>query len=318
MKRKLIIDADPGIGDALAVALAIGDPELDLLAVTSVPGCVSGEMGLLNLQAIVSLLDPPRWPRLGVTDGRAVDFPREDGMIEPVFLHGEMGLGDLDVPAVELHNRLDAPKLLAELVRDNPGAITLLTLGPLTNVLLAAERSSDFLMNLQELVVCGGSIATGGDVTAAAEFNIFSNPAAAGAVLTAPCTKTIVPLDVTTRAILSFDQYDRMKIDANTRLGRLIEQTLPFSLRAHRQHLGQEGLPLREATALAAITRPHLFERRRSTINVEVRGQITRGATVFDRRKKPAPNNIDALISVDPQGVLDYLSERLKEARRTA
>lgn len=317
MKRKLVIDADPGIGDALALALALVDADLELLGVTAVPGCVSGEMGLLNSQAVVSLLDPPRWPRLGVTDGRACDFPRDAGMCEPVFLHGEMGLGDLDVPRVELHHRVDAPKLLAELVRENPGEVTLLTLGPLTNVLLACERSPDFLLNLKELVVCGGAMAVSGDVTAAAEFNIFSDPTSAVAVLAAPCTKTIVPLDVTNRPVLSFDQYDRLKIEPTTRLGRLVDQTLPFALRAHREHLGQEGLPLREVAAVAAIARPRLFERRALHVAVEPRGTLTRGMTVFDRRKKsPHSANCDVLTEVDSQGVLDYLAEQLRDARR--
>lgn len=317
MKRLLVIDADPGIGDALATALAIVDADFDVLAVTAVPGCVSGETALHNAQAVVSLLDPPRWPRLGVTEGRAVDFPREDGLVEPIFLHGETGLGDLDVPRVELHHRVDAPKLLVELVREHPGEITLLTLGPLTNLLLACERSPEFLLNLQELVVCGGAMAVSGDVTAAAEFNIFGEPAASLAVLTAPCTKTIVPLDVTNRPVLSFDQYDRLKIEPATRLGRLVDQTVPFALRAQRQHLGEEGWPLREITALAAVARPHLFERRTFPVSVEQRGTLTRGMTVFDRRKKsPHSPNCDVLVEVDAQGVLDYLAEQLAPARR--
>ncbi len=317
MKRKLIIDADPGIGDALAVALAITDPQFEVLAVTAVPGCVGGEMALLNAQAVVSLLDPPLWPRLGVTDGRPVDFPRAEGLVEPVFLHGETGLGDLDVPRVELHHRVEAPKLLAELVREHPGSVTLLALGPLTNVMLACERSPDFLMNLQELVVCGGALAVSGDVTAAAEFNIFADPTAAHAVLTAPCTKTILPLDVTSRAVLSFDQYDRLKIEPATRLGRLVDQTIPFALRAHRQHLGQEGLPLREATALASLARPQLFERRSLPVAVEQHGRQTRGMTIFDRRKKsPSSPNCDVLTDLDVQGVLDYVSGLLKDARQ--
>jgi inosine-uridine nucleoside N-ribohydrolase len=317
MKRKLVIDADPGIGDALAIAVALADPGFDVLAVTALPGCISGEMALLNAQAVVSLLDPDRWPRLGVTDGRAVDFPREAGMVEPVFMHGETGLGDLDVPRVELHHRIDAPKLLAEVVREHPGAVTLLTLGPLTNVLLACERSPEFLMDLKELVVCGGAVAVSGDVTAAAEFNLFADPTAAAAVLAAPCTKTIVPLDVSERTVLSFDHYDRLKVEPTTRLGRLVDQTLPFALRAHRQHLGQEGAPLRELTALACIARPSLFERRSLPVAVEPRGLLTRGMTVVDRRKKPPHGpNADVLVDVDVQGVLDYLADQLRDARR--
>ncbi len=316
MKRKLIIDADPGIGDALAIALALIDPDLELVAVTACPGCVSGEMALLNAQAVVSLLDPPRWPRLGVTDGRAIELPRHEGSVEPVFLHGETGLGDVAVPAVDLHHRVDAAKLLVELVRDEPGQLTLLTLGPLTNVLLACERFPDFLMSLKELVCCGGAMAVGGDVTAAAEFNIFGNPAAARGVLASPATKTLVPLDVTNKAVLSFDQYDRLRIDPTTRLGRLVEQTIPFALRAQRQYLGREGVILHEAVALAAVTAPRLFERRPLPIDVELHGELTRGMTILDRRKHtPRAPNIDVLTEVDVQGVLDFVAERLKPAR---
>lgn len=317
MKRKLIIDADPGIGDALAIALAIMEPDVEVVAVTAVPGRVSGDCALHNIQAVVSLLDPPRWPRMGGTEGPAASFPRDAGMIEPVLLHGETGLGDLDVPKVELHHRLESAKLLVDLTRDEPGVLTLLTLGPLTNVVLACERSPEFLGNLKELVVLGGSMGVGGDVTAAAEFNIFANAAAAQSVLTSLATKTLVPLDATKDVMLSFDQYDRLKIDATTRLGRLIDQTIPFALRSHRQHLGVEGLLLPEVTALAAIVQPRLFERKTLPVDVECRGELTRGATVFDRRRKsPASPNIDVLHSVDAQGVLDYLSQRLKDARR--
>lgn len=316
MKRKLVIDADPGIGDALAVALALVDPDLDLVAVTACPGCISGEMAQLNAQAVVSLLDPDRWPRLGGTDGRAIELPRGEGLVEPVFLHGETGLGDLDVPVVELHHRIDAAKLLVDLVRDEPGQITLLTLGPLTNVLLACERWPEFLMSLKELVCLGGALAVGGDVTPAAEFNMYANRPAARGVLASPATKTLVPLDVTHKVVLSFDQYDRLKIDPTTRLGRFIEQTIPFALRARRQHLGQEGFVLHEVAALAAVAVPRLFERRSLPIDVELHGELTRGMTVFDRRKSsPRTPNIDVLTDVDVQGVLDYLADRLKPAR---
>jgi inosine-uridine nucleoside N-ribohydrolase len=313
MKRSLVIDADPGIGDALAIALALLDPDVEVVGVTATPGIVSGEMALLNAQAVISLLDPSRWPRLGVTDGRAIPVPRDAGCVEPVFLHGETGLGDLDVPHVDLHHRAEAARLLVELVRDAPGEITLLTLGPLTNLILACERSPEFLGNLKEIVCCGGALAAGGNVTAAAEYNVFANPAAAQTVLTSLATKTLVPLDATRKAMLSFDQYQRLKVDPTTRVGRFIEQTLPFALRANRQYLGEEGFTLHEVTALAAITRPHLFERRTYPVDVEVRGELTRGMTVFDRRKKPpSVANIDVLTDIDAQGVLDYLAELLR------
>jgi inosine-uridine nucleoside N-ribohydrolase len=317
VKRKVIIDADPGIGDALAILLALLDPDIDVVGVTAVPGCVSGEMALLNAQAVVSLLDPPRWPRLGMTEGRPVSVPRESGNVDPVFLHGETGLGDLDVPNVELHHRIDAAKLLVDLVRDEPGELTLLTLGPLTNVVLACERSPEFLGNLKELVCCCGAMAVSGDVTAAAEFNVYANPEAARTVLTSLSTKTMAPLDVSRKVVLSFDHYDRLRIDETTRVGRLISHMLPFALRAQRQHLGQEGLTLHEVAALVSISQPRLFERRSLPVDVETDGSLTRGMTIFDRRKKSSRTpNIDVLTDVDAQGVLDYMTERLREARR--
>lgn len=315
MRRKLLIDADPGIGDALAIAVALIDPDVEVVGLTAVPGRVSGEMALMNIQAIVSLLDPPRWPRMSGSEGRAIPCPRDEGMVEPVLLHGEMGLGDLDVPHVEFHNRTDVARLMVDLVRDEPGQLTLLTLGPLTNVILACERSPEFLGNLKELICLGGAMGVSGDITAAAEFNIYGNPAAAQSVLTSLCTKTLIPMDVSHQVILSFDQYDRWKIDPTTRIGRFIEQTIPFALRSHRQYLGTEGLVLPEVAALVAALEPRLFERRSVPVDVETTGGLTRGLTLFDRRKKsPRQPNCDVLTQVDVQGVLDYLTQRLRLA----
>ncbi len=313
MRSTVVIDADPGIGDALAIALAILDPELEVLGLTAVPGCVSGEMALLNLQAVVSLLDPPRWPRIGGSEGRSVTLPQEAPLVDPVFLNGETGLGDLDVPHVDLHHRVDAAKLLTELVREHPGELTLLTLGPLTNVALAAERWPEFLGNLKELVILGGAVSVNGDVTAAAEFNIYGNPDAARLVLTSRATKTLVPLDVAHKVLVSFEQYNRVQVDPDTRFGRLIDQTIPFALRANRQRRGIEGMLISEVVALVCLLKPQLFERITVPVDVECQGSLTRGMTICDRRKNSQKTaNADVLIDVDGQGVIDYLSQRLR------
>ena len=197
MPKKLIIDADPGIGDALAVALAMLDPEVDLIAVTATAGCVSGPTASRNLQTVVELIDPPKWPRLGASDA-LLPCPGGDltrGYVDPVLLNGKTGLGDSSVPVAELHKPHDAVKLLTEQVRLFPGEVTLLTLGPLTNVLSAQERDPEFLSLLRGIVCLGGSMSVGGDATAAAEFNIFADPEAAQTVLKYPATKSLVPLD---------------------------------------------------------------------------------------------------------------------------
>ncbi|HEY2251839.1 MAG TPA: nucleoside hydrolase, partial [Planctomycetaceae bacterium] len=136
MPRKLIIDLDPGIGDAVAAVLAMLDPEIDLLALTATAGIVSGEMATRNLHGIVASVDPPKWPRIGSappTTGlqRSADNPAL------AALNGKTGMGDLEIFAPEPHHRHESSKVLLDMVRSHPQEVTLLTLGPLTNVAAA-------------------------------------------------------------------------------------------------------------------------------------------------------------------------------------
>ncbi len=311
---KLIIDADPGIGDALVIALALLDPEIDLVAVTATSGCTSGENASHNIHAIVGLLDPSKWPRVGWADGPLQSADLVGGP-NPLVLNGVSGLGDLEVPVAEPHQRHDSPRLLVDLVRANPNELTLLTLGPLTNLELALERSPELLSQLRGLVVLGGSIAHGGDTTAAAEFNMYSDPEAARTILNSPATKTLVPLDVTRDVMLTYSQYDRLAIDEHSRLGRLLSQTLPFAFRAQHEHLGVEGFPLAEFVAFAAVTNPELFQRQSKIVDVETQGELTRGMTVFDnRRVSQSQPNIDVMTSVDSQSILDVLTQMVRRA----
>jgi len=319
MPQKLIIDADPGIGDALAIAVALVDPELDVLALTAVEGCVSPLQAGRNLQSIVEMLDPPKWPRIGVgySGQRLQDDPERRG-ISPDWeqlqrcLNGSEGLGEWRPAAADLHHTKDAVKLMIELSRQYPNEIVLLTLGPLTNLELACDLDAEFLTRLKGVVCLGGAVSMPGDVTPSAEFNIHYNPDAARLVLRFPATKTLVPLDASHRAVLTFEHYDRLGLSEATPCGRILHQLIPFALRAHHQHLGVEGMRLPEVTALAAIARPQQFQRTTMALDVEIDGELTRGMTVFDRRSNPSwRNNIDVLSDVDPQGVLDYLTTTL-------
>ena len=318
MAQKLIIDADPGIGDAVAVVLAILDPEIDLLALTATAGIVSGEDATRNLQALVEALDPPKLPRVG---GSTVPRARIDQdfaatAISYEALNGPHGLGDWEFRVADLHNRHESAKLMADVVRTHPNEVTVLTLGPLTNVELACERMPDFLSRINGLVCLGGSVEAGGDVTAVAEFNIYADPEAARNILRSPATKTLVPLDVSNRVVLSFEQFDRLLPDQESAAGRLLGELLPYALRAHHQHLGVEGFRLNEVTALAAVAQPHLFDTRPMALDVETTGELTRGMTVFDRRgTRHWQTNIDVVRQVEAQGVLDYMTRVLRSAR---
>ena len=312
MTKKLIIDADPGIGDALALTLALLDPDVEVVGITPTAGCTSGKNASMNVQALVNLLDPPRWPRLGWANGHPSSSVMLGGP-NPQILNGPGGLGDLDVPVAEPHQHHESAKMLIDLVRTYPNELTLLTLGPLTNVELAQERYPELLADMSEIVIQGGSVGAGGDVTATAEFNIYAAPEAARAVLNSPATKTLVPYDTTQKVTLTYADYARLNVDGQTKVGHQLEQTLPYAFRAYHEHLGVEGIPVPEVVALVSIVHPRLFHRRSMSVDVETQGELTRGMTVFDRRRRsPATANIDVLSDVDSQGILDYIARTLR------
>ncbi|NQV27184.1 MAG: nucleoside hydrolase [Rhodopirellula sp.] len=319
MSRKLIIDADPGIGDAFAIALAAVDPHFDLIGVTAASGCVSGMVATQNILTVMESVDPDKHPRLGASTAPRPVFSlagvHPPGFLDPLRLNGNYGLGTAEIPMAQLHNQRESAKLMIDLVKNNPHEVTLLTLGPLSNVAVACELAPDFLDSLQRLVCLGGSVGVGGDVTAAAEFNIFSDPMSADLVLQSAATRTLVPLDVSNRTVLTFDQFDRLKQDRKYALRWFFDDLIPFALRVHHEELGLEGLPLREVTALAAIAEPRHFTSKTMSLAIELQGSLTRGVTVFDQRGiERWQNNIDVIDSVDTHGVLDYLSQVVRNA----
>jgi inosine-uridine nucleoside N-ribohydrolase len=303
--QKLVIDADPGIGDALAIMLALQDRSVDLVGVTATAGRVAGATATRNIQAVIDGLDPPKRPRIGHCGGAV-------SPLASPLMDGTSGLGDYNPSVAGLHQRHESARLLVELVRASPHEITLLTLGPLTNVSVAAELAADFFDLLGSLVSLGGAIQSGGDVTAAAEFNVAAGCESARDVLRSPATKTLVPLDASGLAVLSPDQYRRLRQKVVEPVAGLLDGLLPFSFRSHHEVLGIEGVVLHGVTALAAATSSVSFEQIPMTIDVELHGELTRGMTVFDRRRGThMQQNIDACVAVDVQGVVDYLSSVL-------
>lgn len=311
MARKLMIDLDPGIGDAVAAVLAMLDPEVDLLALTATAGCVTGKVATRNLHGILAQVDPGKWPRIGAAEAApAARRPLLGKELEE--LNGPTGLGDLEIVAPELHHRHESSKLMIDIVRSNPYQVTLLTLGPLTNVAAACERQPDFLSQLGGLVCLGGSVSSPGDATPVAETNIYLDPEAARTVLGSPEVKTLVPLDATNAAVITFENFNRISV-GQSRGALFLQQLLPFYFRAHHQFLGMEGIRLREVVALAHVARPSLFRIQPLEVDVEIRGELTRGMTVFDRRTpSTGKTNASVLVEVDAQGVVDYMTGLLR------
>jgi purine nucleosidase len=309
MARKVLIDCDPGIDDAVALCLALFDPRLDVIAITATEGNASAEQTSRNAQAIIDTLDPPRYPRLGVAS--PLDQPKPTSAW---MFHGDDGLGNSGLAVSELHQKHLSEKVICDVVRANPEEITIIALGPLTNIARALRRDPELTTMIGQLLIMGGSVNVGGNITAAAEFNVYYDPDSAREVFQSPITKTLIPLDVTRRVVCTLDFLDEMP-DITTRAGKLLQRVLPFSFRAHRQRLGLEGIHLHDAVAIMAAIHPELFETHEMIGDVETRGTITTGATIFDRRENAeARPNMAVAMEVDAVAVLDGMVRGLRDA----
>jgi purine nucleosidase len=311
MPRKVIIDCDPGIDDALALALALFDPRLEVVAVTAVAGNVPAERATINVQAIIERLDPPRYPRLG-----AATPPEDVPYIDNRPLHGPDGLGNAGLAVSQLARQHPAEKLISDEVRSAPGDVTIICLGPLTNVARALAREPDLADLVSRLVISGGSLKAIGNASPCAEFNVYADPVSARAVFKSPITKTLVPLDVSDQVVWTLDLLEKLP-DEMTRAGKLLRATLPYLFRSHRQHLGLESIRLPDAVAVAAVLHPELFRTDDLPGDVETAGEITTGMTVFDRRPNaPHRAGIEVAIDIDTVAVADCIVRGLAEAGR--
>ena len=308
MARKILLDVDPGIADAMALCLALGDPRLDVVAVTATGGNVSPDQATRNVQALVEQPDPEHWPRLGAADPDQI--LRSDGR----QLYGEDGLCGAEIRVAELHHLHPSKKVIADEIRFAPGDVTIIAGGPLSNIAAALKMEPDLAMQVGHLIIVGGTYQGPGDVTAAAEFNIFCDAQAAQFVFRLPLTKTLLPLDVSSRAALDFDYLDQLPKDA-TRTGRVLRAILPAAYRAFRQKLGVEGIFVPEALAVVAALHPELITTEPMHCDVEIAGELTHGATVFDRRRNAsAQANMDVVVDLDTEGAIDCLTQSLHQA----
>jgi len=311
MARKVIIDCDPGIDDAVALCLALFEPRLDVLAVTAVEGHVTAEQASRNVQTLIEQLDPPRYPRVGAAtpaeNPPAVNMRR---------LHGEDGLGNAGFVVSQLHHQHPSEKVICDEVRAAPEQVSIICLGPLTNLMRAFKRDPELPTLVHHVIISGGSLNGIGDVTPAAEFDMFYDPASAQAAFRAPATKTLIPLDVTRQAVFTLDFVDQLP-DESTRAGRLLRRLVTFAFRGYRQHLGLESILLQGVVALTAALHPELFETEELAGDVETTGVLTRGVTVFDRRPNaPRQSNMAVATNVDANALKDSILRGLSQAGR--
>jgi purine nucleosidase len=308
MARRVILDVDPGVGDALAICLALAEPDLEVVALTATGGNVSPRQASRNVQAIVEHLDPPRWPRIGFADESQP--LRTDGR----DLWGADGLCGAELGVVELHQQHPSVKVLSEEIRAAPGEVTVIAGGPLSNLVAAFQREADLAMLIGHLIIVGGTNGGPGDVTASAEFNVYCDAEAASRVFRSAATKTLLPRDVTCQAPMTFDLLNRLPCES-TPLGRLLRTILPGAFQAYRQRRGLESMYVPEAIAVAAALHPDLLTTEPLPCDVETEGVLTHGATVIDRRPhSTARPNMDVVLKIDSSAAVNYIVERLQHA----
>jgi inosine-uridine nucleoside N-ribohydrolase len=306
MGRKVILDVDPGIDDAMALCLALSDPGLEVVAVTAVGGNVSPAQATRNVQAIIERLDPPRWPRLG-----AASEPDNRLVVDRRGLYGNDGLGGTAFVVAERQHLPPSEKVIWDQVRDAPHSVTIVALGPLTNIARAFIRDPELPTLVNRIVIMGGTVSGPGNITPAAEFNMFCDPVSAQVVFRSPSTKTLVPLDVTNRIELSYDLFNKLP-DESTKVGQLLRQLLPAAYRGYRQQFGLEGIHVHDTVTLLTLLCPDLFTMKSMAGDVETQGELTMGATVFDRRRVPAwRHNMEVALDMQRDAVVDAIISAL-------
>ncbi len=301
MARKVILDVDPGVADAIALCLALFDSRLEVVAVTATGGNVGPKQATLNVQSLVEQLDPQRWPRVGAAD------PDQLLVTDGREFWGEDGLCGANFRVAELHHRHSAVKLISDEIKTSPGEITIVAGGPLSNIAKVLQREPDLAMQVGHLFIVGGTLSGPGNVTPVAEFNLYCDSESARSVFLSPVTKTLLPLDISSKVVLRYDLLDRLPEDKTNR-GRVLRTLLPNALRASHERLGIEGLVASEAVAIVGILHPELLTTERLYCDVEVSGELTRGMTVIDRRRNsPQQPNMDVVVDINVEATIDCI-----------
>lgn len=308
--RRIIIDTDPGQDDAVAMLLALASPEdLEILGVTVVAGNVPLSLTEKNARRICELAGRPEIP---VYAGCARPMVRTR-LVTAEHVHGKTGLDgpDLPEPVMALRQGHAVDFLIDTLMADDDGSITLCMLGPLTNLGMALVKEPGIVPKIREVVLMGGGWAEGGNITPAAEFNIYVDPHAAHNVFECGAPITMMPLDVTHKAMSTRVRGERFRA-LGSPVGLAVAAMLDFSERFDEAKYGTDGGPLHDPCVIAWLLRPELFQGKRVAVEVETASERTLGMTVVDWwgvTGKPA--NALVINQIDSDGFYELLTERL-------
>lgn len=275
-RRHVILDTDPGTDDALAILLALNSPELQVDAITVVPGNVVAKQGLENARKLVSLAN-----RCDVPVAGGAQHPLVQKTYTALYWHGKNGLADIELP--ESKCKADArfgPDLIIELVHKYPHEVTLIPIGPLTNIALAVSKDPSIVGLVQDIVIMGGSL-NGGNVNGAAEANIFGDPEAAQIVFEAGWVVTMVGSDVGEKTLMTRKHLAELEAGHGPE-NNVVTRIARFYIERSEKN-GWDGAAMYDPLAVSVVIDPTLVKLKDMHVDVETRGEFTRGETVANR-----------------------------------
>ncbi|MCL7464822.1 nucleoside hydrolase [Phaeovulum sp. NW3] len=306
--RKIIIDTDPGQDDAVAILLALASPDLEVLGITAVAGNVPLQLTARNARVVCELAGRP-----DIRVFAGCDRPMTRKLVTAEYVHGKTGLDGITLPdpTMPLQDQ-SAVDFIIDTLRALPeGAVTLCPLGPLTNIATAFARAPDIIPRVAEIVLMGGAYFEVGNVTPAAEFNIYVDPEAAQIVFRSGVPLVVMPLDVTHKVLTTRPRVEAFRA-LGTRVGHAVASWTDFFERYDMAKYGSQGAPLHDPCVIAYLLRPDLFQGRHVNVEIETQSDLTRGMTVADWwRVTDRPANAMLMGSVDAEGFYTLLTDRI-------
>lgn len=305
--KRVILDTDPGIDDALAILLALASPEVQVEAVTVTHGnCPTGQ-GVINALRVLELAGATQVP---VAAG--VEVPLIQSPLTAPETHGESGLGYARLPPPRPGPaKQHAVDLLIERIMAAPGEVTVVAVAPLTNLALAIRREPGIVQAVQEVIIMGGAIRHGGNTTPLAEFNVYVDPHAAHMVYHSGMPMTLVPLDVTYQCVLTQTEVDELLAIASP-LTRFIAEATRFYMAFHAEYQRIQGCVINDPLALALAFAPELVETQALYVSVDIQSDLSLGKTMADFYQAwQKPPNMQVALQVQARRFIDLFLERM-------
>lgn len=313
--KKIIIDTDPGIDDAMAIFVALQSPEVDVIGLTTIYGNVYTTLATRNALHLLEIAGRTDIP---VAEGSHVTITKGTKLRIADFVHGADGLGNQNFPPpAGKPIEQSAAAFLVEQAKLYPGKVTVVALGPLTNIALAIELDPGFSKNIGQIVLLGGAFAVNGNVNPAAEANIFGDPEAADIVFTSGADILAVGINVTHQVVLT--DADREKLaQSNGKFAQYLCKILEVYFSYHRDAYNTKGVYLHDPTALLAAVNPSLITYTEGVVRVQTSG-ITRGLTLFYNKQKRFAEvtewtdkpTVKVAVTVDAPSVIKLVMDRL-------